>query len=235
MEKRAVSSPLLVALLSLSLIFIIVGFGLLVALSHASVVVSMELTHRLPQEVSPGSDISDITLLNSPQDKHFLFSLADSTLRYVSGRDVALPRDEQGIDGYDWASLSHLRDVRRVMVYALWGFSLAVVIVVGLVVALVARQQSRLVAKSSLIAGAAVLAIFAVVVALALVNFEGFFAGFHSVFFAEGTWQFDAQSALIRAFPLRFWELEGLIWAVFSTLGSILCIIAGLKGQKSVA
>lgn len=235
MEKRAESSPFLVALLSLCLIFGIVGLGLLVALSNASVVVCMELTHRLPHEVSPGSDISDITLMNSPQEKRFLFTLASSSLHYVVGRDVELPRDAEGIDGYDRASLAHLRDVRHVIVFTLWALAVDIVLVVGLATVFFVRQEKHLMEKSALIAGVSVLVAMVVVTALALVNFEGFFAGFHRVFFAEGTWQFDPQSALIRAFPLRFWVLEATIWAIFTTLSSILCIIAGLKGQKSVA
>ncbi len=49
------------------------------------------------------------------------------------------------------------------------------------------------------------LALVAAIVVGAVVNWEGFFVGFHQLFFQGGTWYFPTTDTLIRLFPEQFW------------------------------
>lgn len=49
------------------------------------------------------------------------------------------------------------------------------------------------------------LALLAAIVALAIASWDSAFAGFHSLFFADGTWYFAYSDVLIRLFPEQFW------------------------------
>lgn len=54
-------------------------------------------------------------------------------------------------------------------------------------------------------AGVSVLAVFALLAAWVAIDFDGFFAQFHSLFFAAGTWTFSWDSLLICMYPPEFW------------------------------
>ena len=58
-------------------------------------------------------------------------------------------------------------------------------------------------------AGIAVVAVFALLAAWVVVDFNGFFAAFHSLFFANGTWTFSYDSLLITMYPPEFWIRDG--------------------------
>ncbi|MFR7649951.1 MAG: DUF1461 domain-containing protein [Eggerthella lenta] len=59
-----------------------------------------------------------------------------------------------------------------------------------------------------------------------LVDFNGLFAAFHSLFFVEGTWTFNYDSLLISMYPIDFW-MNGAVW-VGSAIGvRLLCFAAG--------
>ena len=49
------------------------------------------------------------------------------------------------------------------------------------------------------------LALLTAIVALALASWDSAFSGFHSLFFAAGTWYFAYSDTLIRLFPEQFW------------------------------
>ena len=49
------------------------------------------------------------------------------------------------------------------------------------------------------------LALLTVIVMLALASWDSAFTGFHSLFFASGTWYFAYSDTLIRLFPEQFW------------------------------
>jgi uncharacterized membrane protein len=59
----------------------------------------------------------------------------------------------------------------------------------------------------------------------AVFDFSTFFAAFHSLFFAAGTWQFPYDSLLIRLFPERFWTTAGAAWAVLAAGGAGLLLM----------
>ncbi len=77
-------------------------------------------------------------------------------------------------------------------------------------------------------AGICTLICFVVLGIWALISFDSLFASLHSIFFANGTWQFPAQSLLIEMYPINFWIGMGLVWLISTSLFSALAIIIGL-------
>jgi len=154
---------------------------------------------------------------------------AEAVRRFVVDPDApALPAMIDDVPAFDDAAVSHLVDVRNVVVPARW-------LTVGLLGAVLAwallrRRTSvgrRAVARAS--ASAAALMIGGAVLALlvGVADFDAFFAWFHSLFFAEGTWTFPYEALLIRVFPLPFWITAAATWGALVLISSVgLCWFA---------
>jgi uncharacterized membrane protein len=92
----------------------------------------------------------------------------------------------------------------------------------------VARRRRRPLANS-MRTGAAVVAVsLAAAAAVGLLDFEAFFAWFHGLFFAPGTWTFPYDSLLIRLFPERFWVTAAVAWGLLAGIGAV---ILGLSAR----
>ena len=78
-----------------------------------------------------------------------------------------------------------------------------------------------------LCAGLGTIAIFAILGIWAAIDFEGLFAVFHSLFFAQGSWVFSADSLLITMYPEPFWIGMGAIWLATTISVSAVSAIAG--------
>ena len=220
------------ALLALVLATVALGLGLLAALTPASISWNMRATHVLPRAVAPGSSLSDITLLNNAAEGAQLEEVAQLTRQYVMGRSAVLPLDARDQRGYSASVMAHLRDVRGVMVASLWvSFAATVIMCLALIVCL-ARNQSVVFTNAGLWAAGVMLILMGLVVGVSLVDFSQLFEHFHGLFFAQGSWQFPAESLLIRTFPLQFWLREALIWAGTVGFTCIIYLILGLAGRK---
>lgn len=155
-------------------------------------------------------------------DQAMALDLAQQVRAYVTRADApALPVTVAGREGFTPEASAHLDDVREV-------FSLArrlTGLLAGIVAAWIAfgisrRRYEALVA--GLRAGAVVTVVLvALSVVVALSDFERFFAGFHSLFFASGTWMFSADELMVQLFPEGFWAASGVSWGVLSLLGAI--------------
>ena len=110
-------------------------------------------------------------------------------------------------------ALSHLDDVVHVAVAACAHMAVRV-----------GRRALGGVAQA---AGIAVVAVFALLAAWVVVDFNGFFAAFHSLFFANGTWTFSYDSLLITMYPPEFWIGMGAVWLAATGLLSIASIVVG--------
>ena len=97
-------------------------------------------------------------------------------------------------------------------------------IVVALVAVAVGRRALGGVAQA---AGIAVIAVFALLAAWVVADFNGFFAAFHSLFFANGTWTFSYDSLLITMYPPEFWIGMGAVWLAATGLLSIASVVVG--------
>ena len=85
----------------------------------------------------------------------------------------------------------------------------------------------------------ALLALVLGAAAFALVSFDAFFAAFHAIFFAAGTWTFPYDSLLIQLFPERFWALSGAAWGALALALAVAAVFlgrrrsSGSEGRKS--
>ena len=136
---------------------------------------------------------------------------------------------------YNERELSHMADVKNVVVGALraWMISLAILILL----AILAYQKKWMPAYINglrcgglwMIGLAAALGLIAGVgiVANPDVFFE-FFTLFHQIFFTGDSWLFYYSDTLIRLFPIRFWE-DAFLWAAILSLGGGAGLAFGLK------
>ncbi len=124
-------------------------------------------------------------------------------------------------------ALSHLDDVYDVVQQVKpWLFGAAVVAYTGCI-AVAFRCGRRMLGRVFTGAAATVLAVFVLLAAWVAVDFNGFFAAFHSLFFAAGTWTFSWDSLLICMYPPEFWIGMGAIWLAVTVAACIVCLIMG--------
>ena len=124
-------------------------------------------------------------------------------------------------------AVSHLDDVFGVVQAAKWWLLAAVVAACVGCTATAFRGGKRLLGRVLAGAGVSVLAVFALLAAWVAIDFDGFFAQFHSLFFAAGTWTFSWDSLLICMYPPEFWVGMGAIWLVVTVACCVVCITIG--------
>ena len=146
----------------------------------------------------------------------YLFNLAPPAylgdLRFANGNPVFT-------DG----EVAHMADVKQVMMASMIaGLVAAMVCVVAMI--LLYRMRKGSIARA-LFAGAAwftvVMSLLAVV---AVFGWQAFFAGFHQLFFADGTWTFATSDSLIRLYPGQFW-VDAAAWVGGLTLLAMIIIL----------
>lgn len=135
----------------------------------------------------------------------------------------------------DPEALSHLDDVNRVISMAGVAFAAIALAAVALCVYLGARVGRRAVGSVLAGAGIAVLTVFAALAAWVVVDFNGFFAAFHSLFFADGTWTFSYESLLITMYPPAFWMGMGAVWLTVTGTLSLASAIGGMLLRRTPA
>lgn len=153
--------------------------------------------------------------------------LAERVRQFVVAGPVALPSEYGGRPAFDDSAVSHLEDVREVI----WAANLVTgMLVIALAVWVgVAAAQGRLwdVASAFFLASGITFGLVFLGALVALLDFDTFFAGFHSLFFAPGTWTFPSGSLLIQLFPEPFWAISGLSWAALCLLAAGLYLLVG--------
>ena len=141
----------------------------------------------------------------------------------------------QASDTYvlDPEAIEHLDDVFGVLATAepivLGVFIAAVLTAVGVGCA----SGRRTFGTVLLCAGLGTIAVFAILGIWAAIDFEGLFAVFHSLFFAQGSWVFSADSLLITMYPEPFWVGMGAIWLATTIAVSAISAIAGLALRRA--
>ena len=127
----------------------------------------------------------------------------------------------------DPEAIEHLDDVFGVLATAepvvLGAFIAAVLTAVGVGCA----NGRRTFGTVLLCAGLGTIAVFAILGIWAAIDFEGLFAVFHSLLFAQGSWVFSADSLLITMYPEPFWVGMGAIWLATTIAVSAVSAIAG--------
>lgn len=124
-------------------------------------------------------------------------------------------------------ALSHLDDVHTVVSTATMVLGIIALVALVSCMFLGLKLGKRRVGSVLLWSGIAVVAVFTALAAWVLIDFDGFFAAFHSLFFANGTWTFTYTSLLITMYPTAFWMGMGAVWLATTGLLSILAIVVG--------
>ena len=128
---------------------------------------------------------------------------------------------------------SHMRDVGGVVrgLVLLEGAALVVLVLTGLRLRGERARRGRLV-----IIGATLIGVVAVALGLFFaLAFNTAFAAFHALFFAAGTWQFSADSNLIRLFPQPLWFDAALLAGVTIVAGAVIAAIIGRRDLRAAS
>lgn len=124
-------------------------------------------------------------------------------------------------------ALSHLQDCTpifttgRISTGVVGAFGIVGLIAIGF---LAGRKR---VGKTLIAASALVVGVLAALGIWAFVDFDGLFTWMHTLFFAQGSWLFDANSLLIRLFPEAFWAAMAGLWIVSSLVFSGIVAFVG--------
>ena len=140
-------------------------------------------------------------------------------------QDLRIPGTDQAL--YNESEIGHMIDVKVVadaFKPALW---ISAIIVVGGLIYLIAREQTRLFgAKTMMYGGLFTIGLVLLVMLFMFVAWNQAFTVFHNIFFDPGTWQFFYTDSLIRLFPEQFWFDFGTIWTVsILASGGLLAVV----------
>lgn len=123
------------------------------------------------------------------------------------------------------SEVAHMTDVKFVLQSAL--AAVAVLAVLGVVSCLYLRAKAPGAASGALFFGSWLTVVLLVLLAVAaLLAWQQFFALFHSVFFADGTWTFRNSDTLIRLYPTQFWMDAAITVGVLALLGALAVLAA---------
>lgn len=131
---------------------------------------------------------------------------------------------------YNAREIGHMIDVKDVADSFITVFWVLLSVVVGGLIVLFARPQTRHQGALALWHGG----LLTVIVVIAIMVFIGVawgvaFTLFHNLFFNSGTWTFNYSDSLIRLFPEQFWFDFGLLWTgTILVSGLVLAIIGYL-------
>jgi len=159
----------------------------------------------------------------------------------TNGADISYLGDLKFDDGtplYNERELSHMADVKQVILNALGVWTISLIILA--VLAIFAKRGKwmpdylnglrrggmwmiGLAAALGLVAGVGIL--------LNPEVFWQFFTLFHQVFFTGDSWLFYYSDTLIRLFPIRFWE-DAFLWAALLALGGGAGLAFGIRARE---
>jgi integral membrane protein (TIGR01906 family) len=159
----------------------------------------------------------------------------------VNSADISYLGDLQFDDGtplYNERELSHMADVKQVVINALGVWTISLIILA--VLAFLAKRGEwipdylnglrrggiwmiGLAAALGLVAGVGIV--------LNPDVFWQFFTLFHKIFFTGDSWLFYYSDTLIRLFPMRFWE-DAFLWAAILALGGGIGLAFGIRSKN---
>ncbi|MDR2672961.1 MAG: DUF1461 domain-containing protein [Coriobacteriales bacterium] len=181
-----------------------------------------------------------VNTTGSTLEHDYLVGIADAVRDFSLGNDqAAVPVGRDYRNALTPDAVAHLLDVRTVFIGLELAALIASLLVIGTLTISIRRYGLRSIALPLLIAGLAPLTVALLLGLAVLIDFAGFFAFLHSLFFVADSWVFPADSLLIRALPEAFWLGCAIVWLVFLVILCALCILVGLlirrRSQASVS
>ena len=156
---------------------------------------------------------------------------ASATVRYMrDGLSLKTLAELQweGQPLYNDRELTHMQDVQNVYQATSWIWMLAFNLVVLVAFALGWRRENRPALAWGLKRGGLLTAgLVGGVSLLAVIGWQVWFDTFHRLFFAPGTWLFNATDPLIRLVPEKFWFDTALSLGALSVAGGLLMALIG--------
>ena len=170
----------------------------------------------------PGFPVDEFGF-NASDRLHFASYTVDYLYNADSKRYLADVVAGNGVAVFNDAEIAHMADVKGLIQI------LMLVAIIGLIGAVLAGLYLSRAHGPGLRIGirfGAILTLVSILVlgVLALVSWDTFFRGFHSLFFSAGTWEFYLDDSLIRLFPQTFWMDAGITAGLVILLGSGLLI-----------
>ncbi len=173
--------------------------------------------HRPGFPADPYGFSTDDRLTYGSYGMDYLFNAAPS--RYLGDLQT------QGGPLFTESEVSHMTDVKVVMLITMAVGLVLALLCVLFMVALARNAKGGI--RRALFAGSIWLLVLMVALAvLAVLGWQTFFAGFHALFFADGTWTFAASDTLIRLYPNQFWIDAGIAVAALVVLTALITMIA---------
>ncbi|MEH0059931.1 TIGR01906 family membrane protein [Auritidibacter ignavus] len=121
--------------------------------------------------------------------------------------------------------VSHMADVKSVMLTSML-IGAVLVIASAIIMVVLSRISKGAIRRSLFAASIWLLLVIVVLGVLAIIAWQDFFAGFHALFFADGTWTFYASDTLIRLYPNQFWIDAGLAVGALTVLTAVITLVA---------
>ncbi len=148
---------------------------------------------------------------------------------YLSG----LISEEAGMLFQD-QEVSHMTDVQHVIQ---WGFLVALILLVlSAISCLYLHRRAPGAASGALFFGAwLTVALLVILLVVAVLAWETFFALFHSLFFDAGSWTFRITDTLIRLYPTQFWMDAAIAVALIAVIGAFVTMLITRPRMRSAA
>ncbi|MDO9557692.1 MAG: DUF1461 domain-containing protein [Coriobacteriia bacterium] len=157
-----------------------------------------------------------------------MVELAEEVRVFVTDGDApALPMVVDGRPAFDDTAVSHLVDVRNVVIASRWVtlVAAALLLAAGLYSTFLGRRAEYVAGLKW--GGLSLLGGIGMLLLTGLFDFDSLFVAFHGLFFQPGTWTFPADSLLILVFPTDFWILAGAITGVVAAaMGLALVLVS---------
>lgn len=166
-------------------------------------------------------------------------NFASATVRYMRdglSLNTLAELEWQSRPVYNDRELGHMQDVQNVYQATSLVWMLALNLVLLVAFALGWRRENRPALAAGLKRGGLLTAgLVGGVALLAVIGWQLWFDTFHRLFFAPGTWLFNASDALIRLVPEKFWFDTALSLAGLSLVGGLLVALSGWYLQRRLS
>lgn len=124
----------------------------------------------------------------------------------------------------DADAFSHLHDCNRIITAA-YPILLAIACVAILGLIRLFRASEIDFSRTVVISVWTLIAFMGACAIACVIDFDGFFAAFHGVFFPQGNWTFSARSLLITMLPTDFWIGMGAVWLTTTIVACIVMLV----------
>lgn len=146
----------------------------------------------------------------------------------INQEDLSYLADLRFPDGqtlFNDRELKHMEDVQTVTYFAYTALLVNGILTVAVVLVLYRFGKGRHTISQGIFSGAVLtLSLIGVIVMVAVLAWDVFFDGFHTLFFADGTWRFAYSDTLIRLFPERLWFDAAMLIGGLTALGALVAV-----------